>query len=58
MVCAKKIEKISHAKVKKITSSFGVSQFQDDKDVELLIKRTDDALYDAKNSGRNCVKQG
>ena len=39
-----------------ISASFGVSCIQADEDINPLIKRTDDALYDAKHDGRNCVR--
>lgn len=42
--------------VPRITASFGVSQFAPKDDRNTLIKRADDALYNAKDSGRNCVK--
>ena len=38
----------------KVTASFGVSEFESD--LEQAIKRADEALYEAKNSGRNQVK--
>jgi diguanylate cyclase (GGDEF)-like protein len=43
-----------------ITASFGVSMFAADADDDLdaLIKRADEALYKAKNDGRNCVRLG
>ncbi|MEW5758122.1 MAG: CHASE2 domain-containing protein [Candidatus Omnitrophota bacterium] len=40
-----------------ITISLGVSVFRDSDTVESLIKRADDALYQAKNEGRNKVCQ-
>ncbi|WP_020589658.1 GGDEF domain-containing response regulator [Desulfobacter curvatus] len=41
-----------------ITASFGISLFSSacEKDPESLIKKADDALYSAKNDGRNCVR--
>lgn len=38
-----------------ITMSFGVATLNDSKSVSELFSRADKALYDAKNSGRNCV---
>ena len=40
-----------------ITASFGVNIFDTTKDLHTIIKEADDALYDAKDSGRNRVKQ-
>ncbi len=37
-----------------ITCSFGVCQFQDE-NTDALIRRVDDLLYKAKESGRNCI---
>ncbi|MBN1523640.1 MAG: diguanylate cyclase [Spirochaetales bacterium] len=41
-----------------VTASFGMSEFnfKEDKGLETVIKRADTALYEAKNSGRNCIK--
>lgn len=41
----------------RITASFGTSSYsiESGENVDLLIKRADDALYLAKNKGRNCV---
>ncbi len=39
----------------KVTCSFGVACMSENDDKESFIKRADDALYKAKNSGRNCV---
>ncbi len=41
----------------RITCSFGVAQLNDDDDVFSLTRRTDDALYKAKASGRNRVEK-
>jgi diguanylate cyclase (GGDEF)-like protein len=41
----------------KITASFGVAQVRsDDQSVEDVLDRADSALYEAKHSGRNCVR--
>jgi diguanylate cyclase (GGDEF)-like protein len=41
----------------RFTISLGVAQFGNgDRDVHSFIKRADNALYSAKNNGRNCVK--
>jgi len=40
----------------KVTASFGVSDMQNDGSVKVLFKQADEALYRAKNSGRNKVK--
>lgn len=41
--------------VKKITCSFGITDFKEDDNVHSLLKRADDAMYQAKNSGKNKV---
>jgi diguanylate cyclase (GGDEF)-like protein len=50
-----KIEKYSFPNVGNITSSFGVTIYQNGDDVSQLISKADSALYQAKNRGRNCV---
>ncbi|HFC30502.1 MAG TPA: GGDEF domain-containing protein [Oceanospirillales bacterium] len=41
----------------KYTISVGISEFlSSDKSLDDIIKRTDDALYKAKNEGRNCIR--
>ena len=40
-----------------VTVSFGVGQISDDEDTNVLIKRIDDALYEAKENGRNRLVQ-
>ena len=41
--------------VGQITASFGVTVYGEDESLETFIKRVDDALYEAKDRGRNCV---
>lgn len=45
-------------KVGHLTASFGVTEFISQDDINSLIKRADDALYQAKRKGRNCVVTG
>jgi len=49
------IEKTKFVKAGKLTCSFGVSSYIDKESGDSLIKRVDDALYEAKNEGRNRV---
>ncbi|GEM_PF-878780 len=42
--------------VGRVTSSFGVAEFTRGDSVKSLVERADQALYRAKNSGRNCVE--
>ncbi len=51
----KEIERYSFDSVRKVTCSFGVTQFKpDDKEIDIF-HRVDEALYEAKESGRNRV---
>jgi diguanylate cyclase (GGDEF)-like protein len=49
------VTKHSFSKVENVTVSFGVAQFQAGENLDDCLKRADDALYQAKNSGRNTV---
>lgn len=49
---ARKIDGIPHP----VTASFGVTEAQGSDDIEGVLRRVDQALYEAKDSGRNCVK--
>ena len=51
----KSIESRTFETVGTVTASFGVAQFNRDEKSEVLIKRTDNALYEAKKHGRNRV---
>jgi len=48
-ICSTKIDNLD------VTCSFGISQFESNDTDELIFKKADDALYKAKESGRNCV---
>ena len=50
------IEKLKHNSSRSITVSFGLTQYKEDDTLESMFKRADDALYKAKNSGRNCIR--
>ena len=39
-----------------VSCSFGVAQYQKGSTIENLIAHADDAMYEAKHSGKNCVK--
>jgi diguanylate cyclase (GGDEF)-like protein len=41
--------------VKSVTCSFGVTQYKNGDTIESIVKRCDNMLYSAKESGRNCV---
>jgi len=54
-------EKIEHDELlnnfinKNLTASFGLTMFEEQDDMDSLVNRVDEALYDAKNSGKNRV---
>lgn len=52
------IQNKSHASIDQITASFGIAQFKPDDSINSLIKRSDNRLYKAKDSGRNQVIAG
>ncbi|WP_457747949.1 diguanylate cyclase [Sulfurimonas sp.] len=57
LLLAEKLRKAveAHKKVVPITMSFGVTQYIDHESQDALFKRVDDALYSAKENGRNKV---
>ncbi|MEX0583430.1 MAG: GGDEF domain-containing protein [Sneathiella sp.] len=56
-ISAKKIVKrATKTEVGKITMSLGVTSYAHRENILAFINRADQALYSAKNSGRNCVK--
>ncbi|NOR57470.1 MAG: diguanylate cyclase [Sulfurimonas sp.] len=50
------IEKLEHKSAGAVTVSFGVTEYKEGDTLESMFKRADDALYEAKNSGRNCIR--
>lgn len=61
MVLAEKLRKeteITNFAFGKVTCSFGVTEFKETDDLASIIKRVDEALYEAKKSGRDriCVR--
>lgn len=50
------VEKTPFSVVQKVTCSFGISQFSDRDDLESFLQRADEALYIAKERGRNRVE--
>jgi len=51
-----KIEKQEHKTVGRITVSFGVTEYKNGDNEETILKRCDEALYLAKENGRNSVR--
>ena len=49
------IESYNFTTVKKLTCSFGITQYKENDTKMSIVKRCDDALYKAKESGRNRV---
>jgi len=45
----------TNQKIGQLTASFGVAQFRQGDDAEMLVQRADSKLYDAKSAGRNRV---
>lgn len=50
------VENLEHKSVGNVTISIGLTEYKDGDTTESMLKRADKALYEAKNSGRNCVK--
>ena len=50
-IAAHRFERVGH-----LTASFGVSSYRTGDDLNTLAKRVDEALYRAKESGRDCVQ--
>lgn len=50
------IENYTFEDVKKVTCSFGVTTLKGEESKEDFLRRVDEILYEAKESGRNCIK--
>ena len=55
-IIREKIEKHQFPVVGNKTASFGITIYQDNDNLESIISRADEALYNAKNNGRNRVE--
>jgi diguanylate cyclase (GGDEF)-like protein len=51
------IEKYNFEQVNKITISIGVAKYRINEKIDKFINRADNALYLAKENGRNCIKK-
>jgi len=51
------VEKYTFEANIRLTISIGVSQYKANDNIESWIERADTALYQAKNAGRNCIKE-
>jgi diguanylate cyclase (GGDEF)-like protein len=49
------IENLSLTPVKSQSASFGVCEFKQNDTIDSVIKKVDDALYEAKRTGKNCI---
>lgn len=50
------ISEIRHPIAHGISASFGISSYREGDSLETLLSRADKALYEAKNSGRDCIR--
>lgn len=57
-ILRQRVESINHPVAGKITVSFGVTEYEKEDTLDSLFERCDQALYKAKENGRNRVEQG
>jgi len=50
------VESVEHDIAGNITVSFGLTEFKEDDNINTLFLRADAAMYEAKKSGRNCIR--
>jgi len=55
-ICCKRLAQRTFKQAGQVTASFGVATWRKDETLRELIHRADEALYAAKNNGRNCVE--
>lgn len=51
------LEQLQHPEVGRVTASFGIAWYRNGDTASTLVSRADDALYKAKNAGRNRVEE-
>lgn len=51
-----RLQELEHQNIGTVTASFGVALVSSSDSLQNAVEKADKALYEAKESGRNCVK--